>query len=51
MNTDTEITDEELQAIQSQVDAEIETLGFPSDDELLQEVENMNQQLPVEVRT
>jgi hypothetical protein len=48
MNTDTDISDEELQTIQDQIDAEIETLGLPSDDELLQEVENMNQQLAAE---
>ena len=51
MNTDAEITDDELQTIQDQVHAEIQTLGLPSDDELLQEVENMNQHLPVEVKT
>ena len=43
LNTDDDITDEELQAIHDQVDAEIEIHGFPTDDELRQEVENLNQ--------
>ena len=45
MNNDADITDEELQAIQDLVDAEIEAHGLPTDDELRQEIENMNQQL------
>jgi hypothetical protein len=44
MNTDNDITEEELQAIHDQVDAEIEKRGFPTDDELRQEVERLNQQ-------
>ena len=48
MNIDTDITNQELQTVQDQIDAEIETLGLPSDDELLQEVETLNQQLAAE---
>lgn len=44
INTDTDITDAELQVIQDRVDAEIEQSGFSTDDELLHEVENLNQQ-------
>jgi acetoin utilization deacetylase AcuC-like enzyme len=40
--TDTDITAEELQVIHDQVDAEIEKGGFPTDDELRQEVESLN---------
>lgn len=42
INTDADITDAELQAIQNQVQAEIENLGCQTDDELRQEVEKMN---------
>ena len=45
MTNDAEITNEELQAIHDQVDAEIKAHGLPTDDELRQEVENLNQQL------
>ena len=38
-----DITDAELKAIQDQqVEAEIEQSGCPTDDQLLQEIENMN---------
>jgi len=43
-NTDTNISDSELEAIQDQVDAEIERHGLPTDDELLLEVEKLNKQ-------
>jgi len=43
LNSDTDISDAELLAIQDQVDAEIERSGLPTDDELFLEVENLNQ--------
>ena len=43
LNSDTDISDAELQAIQNQVDTEIEQHGLPTDDELLLEVEKLNQ--------
>lgn len=41
-NKSTDITDAELQAIQDQVQAEIKQHGYPTDDELQQEIESMN---------
>ena len=42
-NSDSDISDAELQAVQDQVNAELERHGLPTDDELLLEVENLNQ--------
>jgi len=43
INSDSDISDAELQSIQYRVDAEIERHGLPTDDELLLEVETLNQ--------
>lgn len=45
-NSDTDITDAELEAIQQKVDEEIERNGMPTDEQLRQEIEKMNADHP-----